>query len=519
MFKTELTAVDFGVIAAYIVTLLGIGFWVSFKKGHSEDLFLAGKKLGWFNIGLSIFGTNVSPGMMIASCGVAYASGIVAWNFEWLAWVFLFLLAMVFVPHYLNTKISTMPEFLNKRYGKGCREFLSWYAVFSIMWIWIGGMLFAGGKILMLIFDFPFWQIVVFLAVISMSFTIAGGLTAVVITDSFQSILMIVASAMLTLVTFFEVGSVERLIESVPENHWHLMQTEGEYPWYAILLGYPIIGIWFWCTDQTIVQRVLGARDLNQGQLGTVFAGALKIVTPIIFFLPGIICKVLHPDLEDPDNAYMTLVINYFPQGMSGLVTAVIVAALISSIDSGLNSLSTVFTLDIYKKFKPDMSQKEEKYVGRLVILAAGVLAVFIALVISQIEMDLFGIGQSMISFLAPAMACVFFIGILWPRATSKAALVTLIGGTVISIITAVMYYRNWPSEDFWPPFMLLSFYLFAIQAIVMVVVSLLDKEPSAEHRLPTLIEVHTSNPATKIVWIWWAVIAVIMISIYIWLA
>ena len=185
-----LQRIDFIIISSYIVAVLVLGFWVSFRRKGSEDLFLAGRRLGWPNIGLSIFGTNISPSMMIGSCGIAYASGMVAGNFEWLAWIFLMLLAMIFIPHYLNTKISTMPEFIDRRFGARCRDFLSYYTIFATMVMWLGGSCYAGAVLLGQIMEWPLWVSLVFLVAIGTSFTVTGGLAAVVITDSFQSILM-----------------------------------------------------------------------------------------------------------------------------------------------------------------------------------------------------------------------------------------------------------------------------------------------------------------------------------------
>ncbi len=519
--QNSLTVIDFGVIAIYIVSVLGIGFWVSFRKKHTEDLFLAGRSLGWGNIGLSIFGTNVSPAMMIANCGVAYSTGMVAANFEWLAWIFLFMLAMLFAPHYLNTRVSTMPEFMNRRYGRGCRVFLSWYVLFSTLWIWIGGTLFAGGLLLGQIMGWPLWASVLFLMIIATSFTVTGGLKAVVITDSFQSILMIAASAALTIIAFLKIGSVQNLMDSVPADYWKLFRPadDSAFPWPAVVLGYPIMGVWFWCTDQTIVQRVLGGRDLRQGQLGTIFAAFLKIITPLIFFMPGIFCKVLHPNLTDSTEAYMTMVVNYMPVGAVGLIVAVLIAALISTVDSGLNSLSTVFTLDIYCKcIRPQAARKEIIWVGRLVTIAAGFAGVGVALCFSYAlrYMDLFSMGQSMLGFLAPSMATVFLVGVLWPRATSTAALSTLIGGTVLSLTVGAFYLFVFPGADFWPHFLLLSFYLFAVLVVFMIIVSLMTKKPPLENKLPSIASSYSYGRPAKIVWVLWILIAIIMGVLYV---
>ena len=305
----SLTSLDYTVVAVYLVALLTLGFWVSFRRRHTQDLFLAGSTLGWPNIGLSIFGTNVSPSMMIASCGAAYTAGMAPANFEWLAWMFLLLLAMVFVPHYLHAKVSTMPEFMDRRFGTACRHFLAFYTLFSTISLWLGGTLFAGGLLLGQIMQWELLPSVLLLAVIATSFTVAGGLAAVVITDSFQSLLMIVASTALTIIALVKVGGIGELAQAVPEENWLLFRPadDPKFPWPAIVLGYPTIAVWFWCTDQTIVQRVLGGRDLRQGQLGSAFAGYLKILTPLIFFMPGILCKVLHPDLASENEAYMKM--------------------------------------------------------------------------------------------------------------------------------------------------------------------------------------------------------------------
>ena len=520
---SSLTVLDYMVIIIYIIALLSLGFWVSYTKRDSGDLFLAGRSLGWGNIGLSLFGTNVNPSFMIASCGVAYTSGMVAANFEWMAWPLLMLLAMVFVPQYLNARISTMPEFMSLRYNEACRDFLSFYTVFSTLVVWLGMTLFTGGLLLGQILDWPLWLSVLLLITIATSFTVTGGLAAVVITDSFQSILMIVASIALTLIGLNKVGGISNMIKSVPPETWHLFRVDGDFPWYVMLLGYPVSGLWFWCTDQTIVQRVLGGRNMKQGQLGCGFAAYLKILTPLIFFTPGILCKILHPELatqvNGSDKAYMTMVTGYLPAGMVGLVVAVLIAALISTVDSGLNSLSTVFTLDIYcKKFKPNATPHQIKRIGRIVTLAGAVLSVFLALSIGAIErINLFSLLQSILAFLAPPLATVFLLGVIWPRANAKAALSTLIFGTIASVSIGLCHMMNWPNKEFWPHFMVLAFYIFVSLAIFMIVVSLLTEKPHEKNKLPSLKKIYKKSGYSPVsTWIWWSALAIIMLFIYI---
>ena len=513
-----LEPLDYIVIAAYVTVLITIGMWVSIRRRGAEDLFLAGRSLGWPNVGLSIFGTNISPAFLISVCGVAYSSGMVSANFEWLAWWFLMLLAMLFVPYYINTKISTMPQFMKLRFGQPTHTFLSWYALFTTILLWLGGSLYAGGVLLSQIMNWPLWTSVLTLTVVATSFTVAGGLAAVVITDSFQSVLMIVGAASLTVIGLVEVGGVAALVDGAPADYWTLIRPADDavYPWPAMFLGYPVLATWFWCTDQTIVQRVLGAKDLRHGQLGAVFAGFLKILPPFIFMLPGILCFVLHPGLKDPDTAFMTMVTNHLPVGMVGLIVAVLIAAVISTVDSGLNSFSTVFTLDIYTRmFRPQATTREIKSVGRAATIVAAAIAVGCALAMETLARGMFDLLNGIIAFIAPPMTAVFVIGVLWKRATAKAAISTLVVGSIVSLSVGVFHFKA--EQGTLPHYLLLSFYLFAGIATFMVVVSLLTRNSPTEVNLPLLKETYAEQGThPKFVWCLWGVLALIMLGIYV---
>ena len=492
---------------------------------------------------MSIFGTNVNPSFLISSCSVAYVSGFAAANFEWLAWWLMMLLAMLFVPYYLGTRVSTMPEFIHRRFGRPAHTFLSYYALFTTIVSWLGLVLYTGGLLFSQIMGWPLWLSLVALMAIATSFTIIGGLAAVMITDAFQTVLMIAGAAVLTLIGLHEVGGVAALIEKVPQSHWILLRSgpEAEYPWHAMLLGYGVAGIWFWCSDQTIVQRVLGAKDLRNAQLGTVFAAFLKILPPFLFLLPGILCFVLHPELDDPDKAFATMIVHHLPTGMVGLIVAVLIAALISTIDSGLNSFSTVFTLDIYKRsIHKDASPSEVKLVGRIATLLAGALAVGVALTMANFDRGLFDMIQSVIGFIAPPVSAVFLIGVLWRRATSKAAILTLIVGSIVSIAVGLCHLNGfagaelsrwvgtrisatageqlyaWMGHLVWDHFLMVSFYLFAGICLFMVAVSLLTRNAPNEEQLPSLRETYKAQGASsKLIWSLWGLLAVCMAAIY----
>jgi SSS family solute:Na+ symporter len=329
---------------------------------------------------------------------------------------------------------------------------------------------------------------------------------------------MIVASTILTIIAFIKIGSLDKLINGVPEGYWTLFRAadDPKWPWYAVILGYPVGGIWFWCTDQTIVQRALGGRDIRQGQNGCLFAAFLKVIVPLIFFVPGIMCKVLHPGLENQDEAYMTMVTNYLPHGMIGLIIAVLIAALISTVDSGLNSLSTVFTLDIFCKYsKRDITQRQKNRIGQYVTLGGAVIAIVSALSIAAIpDKGLFEKLLTIIQFLSPPLAAVFIVGVSWKRANATAAFYTLVLGSITSVGVGIAYICEWPNPEIFPHFMLLSFLIFASLIIFMIAVSLLSSPDKTT--FPTVKEaLAATDSKTKDIWLKWGALAVIMLIVY----
>lgn len=516
---TYLQPIDFAVVALYLLVLVAIGYWVSFvkKTDKSENLFLAGRSLGWTSIGLTMWGTNVGPSMLIASASIGYTTGIVAGNFGWYAFIFIFLLAVVFAPRYLGAKVQTLPEFMGKRFGNGTRNILAWYTIVTILVSWLSLTLFAGGILVGQILNQPLWASVLILVVISASFTMAGGLRAVAYTNVFQMVLLIVASLILTLVGVHKAGGIMAVYENTPAHYWNLFlpANDASYPWMAIVLGYPVMGVWFWCTDQSMVQSVLGAKNLKTGQLGANFTGWLKILDVALFIIPGIVCFVLFPNLKNPDEAYMTMVTQLFPAGMTGLIMAVLIAALVSTIGSALNSLSTVFTMDIYvQRFDPSATRNQVVKTGRIVTLVGATLSVFMAIAIDSIKgLNLFDVFQSVLGFIAPPMSVVFLMGVLWKRTTTLSANVVLIGGTMFSIGTGIFYLWIFPSKEYpqWPHFLILSFYIFVVLMAVSAVVTLVDKRAqSTTFIMPRYIAL----PDKRVLWPWLA-LAVVMVGLY----
>ena len=469
---------DWVILGIYFAILIAIGVWASTKRKKGGALFLAEHSLRWHHIGFSMWGTNVGPSMLIASASAGFTTGIVSGNYAWYAFVFIALLAFVFAPRYLGAKVHTLPEFMGLRFGQSTRNILAWYTIVTIVISWLALTLFAGGILIRQVFDIPMWASALVLLFISAFFSMLGGLKAV---------------------------------------YWVMFKPNSDeaFPWLPIVLGYPVMGVWFWCTDQSMVQPVLAAKDLREGQLGTNFTGWLKILDVALYILPGIICFALFGDtLKNPDEAYLTMVENLFPVGMVGLVFAVLTACLVSTIGSALNALSTVFTMDVYvKNFKPGAPQWEINLVGRIVVVIGAVLAIAMTVAIDAIKgLNLFNVFQSVLGFIAPPMAAVFLLGIFWKRCTTRAANVCLTVGTVFCLTVGILYL--WPPAWLsvaWPHFMLLSFYLFVILVVAMVVISLTDGDKT-QYEIPAPVKEERSRLAVAL----WIALAVVMIGLYV---
>jgi SSS family solute:Na+ symporter len=516
-----LHTIDFWVIGAYFLVLLLVGFWSSYQanKKKQDNLFLAGRSLGWVPIGLTMWGTNVGPSMLITMASSGVLTGVVTGNYSWYAFVFIFLLAFVFAPRYLGAKVQTLPEFLGRRFGALTQSLLAWYTIATILISWLALTLFAGGILIGQLLGIPMWESVLGLVVISGLFAMAGGLKAIASTNVFQMALLILVSALLVVVGLHKAGGFSALYEATPGSFWNLFQPNDspDYPWLAILLGYPIMGVWFWCTDQSMVQSVLGAKDLKTGQRGANFCGLLKILDVPLFILPGIICLVLFPEIKaTPDKAYIHLVTNLFPSGLIGLVVVTMLAAMISTIGSALNSLSTVFTMDIYvRKYKPAACNKDVVRIGRLVTLFGAIVAIALTLAIDNIRgIKLFDIFQSILGFIAPPMTTVFLFAVLWKKTTARAVNLVLSVGSLFSLGIGVLYLWVLPVADgyHWPHFMMLSFLIFCALSVFTVLVTLLDKKKDGPTQEVKPVRYKT-DAITKGMW---AFLILIMIGLYI---
>jgi SSS family solute:Na+ symporter len=477
----KIANLDIIVIAIYFIGIVGIGLWAGRKrKEHvdSDSYFRAGGTLTWPMIGLALFSTNISTIHMVGFAGEGYRTGLTYGNFEWMAPFLLIVLALFFAPFYLKSRIATLPDFLEKRYCGTCRNLLAILSILSAVFIHIGFTLYAGALVIKTLFGIPIMTSIVVSAVLTGIYTVVGGLLAVVVTGALQTIILLAGSIILTIVAYIKVGGWEGLTEFVEPAKLTILRRADDpanLPWYSIFLGYPIIGLWYWCADQTIVQRVLGAKDSNHARTGPLFAGFLKVLPVFIFFLPGLIYLAMvnrgdYAPLGKPDECFSLAIQNLLPPGVTGLMAAALMAALMSTVSGALNSIATLVSYDLYKQWKPKTSDKQLVMVGQIATIVFMIIAIIWSWYVGHFK-SLYEGCSAMICYIAPPITTVFLFGVFWKRASNKAAIWTMISGFVLGLFVFLMDWNDWFGWSV--PFMLSGFYLFCVCSAIMIVVSL----------------------------------------------
>ncbi|HDR05109.1 MAG TPA: sodium transporter [Candidatus Marinimicrobia bacterium] len=486
--KLNISYFDFVVIFLYFGVVMFIGFYFS-KHKNSEDYFLAGRDIGWLAIGASLFASNISSEHFIGLAGSGASSGLAVGHFEWLASFIVLFLGWVFVPFYLKSGVFTMPEFLEKRYNRSSRVYLTTVSIVAYVITKISVTLLAGGLLLNKILGWDMISSAIVLVVITGIYTIAGGLKAVIYTELMQAVVLIGGAVMLTVLGMNEVGGWAGLREALPADYFSMFKpsSHADFPWTGILFGAPILGIWYWCTDQFIVQRVLAAKNINHARSGAIFAGFLKILPVFILVLPGLVAAVLFPGIEG-DEAYPMLVTSHLlPIGIKGIVIAALLAALMSSLASVFNSSSTLFTMDFYKNIKPSASENELVLVGRLATTVLVILGILWVPLIRSVSSQLFVYLQSVQGYISPPIAAVFLFGIFWKRANGRGAIYALVGGGILGAARLIMEILTKRSGldfgilDWYATMNFLHFatMLFVISAAILLLVSLLSEAPA----------------------------------------
>jgi SSS family solute:Na+ symporter len=481
--KSSIGWIDGSIILLYLVGIVGLGCWIGLRHrrrgGESRDYFLAGGTLTWPVIGLALFSTNISTIHLVSLAQEGYKNGLVFGNFELMAGFTLILLALFFAPFYIRSRVATLPDFLEKRYSRASRDWLAFVSILSAIFLHIGFTLYTAALVMHGLLGIPREYIlytIIVIAGLTALYTAIGGLIAVVTTEAIQTIVLLLGAFCVTVIAYGEVGGWSGVAETlskatitdadnneIPATIQLSMLRSGTdpggLPWYAVMLGYPIIGIWYWCTDQTIVQRVLGAKSEDHARVGALFAGFIKILPVFILVFPGLICFTLVQQAEfgytetgelvqpkTSGDAYAFMIQHLMPVGLRGVVAAALLAAAMSTVSGALNSVATLFSYDLFKRWAPNMSDHKLVVVGRVVTIIGMVVAVAWSPFIEQFE-SIFGIMATMICYLAPPITATFVLGVFWKRASSKGSIVTLVAGFFLGIFAFFLNQSN--NENF----------------------------------------------------------------------
>ena len=444
---TVLEGLDWIVLGIYFLALILVAVWVVLQKNkNTEDYFLAGRNVGWFVIGASIFASNIGSEHVVGLAGTGFESGAPMAHYELHAWIVL-LLGWLFLPFYIRSGAFTMPEFLEKRFDSKSRWFLSLFSLVAYVLTKVSVTIYAGGIVVSELLGIPFWYGAIGVVVFTGIYTVIGGMKAVIYTETLQAIILIMGSIIITYLGLQEVGGWAELRNTVvaasPDhfNMWRPM-SDPDFPWTGLLFGGTIVGVWYWCTEQYIVQRTLAANNIKIGRRGAIFGAYLKLLPIFIFLIPGIIAFALsiqNPEVfsvEKADRAFPMLVKTLLPVGLKGLVAGGLMAALMSSLASVFNSCSTIFTIDIYKKLKPNESEKKLLNIGKLATTVIVILGLIWIPIMEKIGGGvMYQYLQNVQSYIAPPVAAVFILGIVWKRVNSKAAITTLMAGLILLIM------------------------------------------------------------------------------------
>ncbi|MDD6976752.1 MAG: sodium:solute symporter [Prevotella sp.] len=547
---------DWIVIGVFCFALIGIVLWVvSQKNNNSADYFLGGKDATWIAIGASIFASNIGSEHLIGLAGAGASSGMAMAHWEIQGWMIL-ILGWVFVPFYTRSMVYTMPEFLEKRYNKESRTILSVISLISYVLTKVAVTVYAGGLVFQQVFgikelwgiDF-FWIAAIGLVVITALYTIFGGMKSVLYTSVLQTPILLLGSLIILVLGLKELGGWDEMMSicgAVTVNDYSNTMTElirnnndPNFPWLGALVGSAIIGFWYWCTDQFIVQRVLSGKDEKEARRGTIFGAYLKLLPVFLFLIPGMIAFALHqkyvgvgaegflPLLNgnpNADAAFPTLVAKLLPAGVKGLVVCGILAALMSSLASLFNSSAMLFTIDFYKRFKPETPEKTLVVIGQIATVVIVILGILWIPIMRSVGDVLYTYLQDVQSVLAPGIAAAFLLGITWKRTSAKGGMWGLIAGMVIGLtrLGAKVYYSN--VEGAADSMFKYLFYdlnwlffcgwMFLFCIVVVIIVSMFTEAPS-EDKIKGLV-FGTSTPeqiaATRASWNKWDVIHSVII-------
>ncbi len=494
---------DLVIIVVYIIGILFIGLWsVRKSKMSGDNYFLAGRRQKWLIVGTALFASNISTIHMVGLAASGYNEGFVWGNFEWMAVFTLILLSLIFAPFYFKTRISTLPEFLEKRYSPASRTFLAFMGIFAALFIHIGMSLYAGAVVFQSFFGINATISIIIISIITAIYTVIGGLRAVMLTESIQTIILIAGALLVTVFGILALpehgihsfaafkaalkeGQLSMLHSATSIKRLSTNGVDSGLTWYACFLGYPVLGIWYWCADQTHVQRVISAKTMDDAQKGPLFAGVLKILPVFILILPGVIGYVLFKDIigGNANQTLPVLITHLLPTGLRGVVAAALLAALMSVMAAALNSSATLVAVDIVKRINPSISDKKQVFYGRIAAVAIMVLAMIWSTQGGNFT-SIFEAINKIAAAMAPPITTVFLLGVFSKRGTKQAAIFTLVVGSLLGAVVFCFDYvpisgKMYITDGWGIPFMMQAWWLFCINCIMYYIVSYLTPKPA----------------------------------------
>ena len=539
--------IDFIIIAIYFGIILWIAKRVSSsRKGKSfssVDYFLAGKNQGWLLIGASLFASNIGSEIILGVSGAGARADMPQANFEILASLVLIVLGWVFVPFYLRSGVYTMPEFLEKRYSRACRNYLSIISILAYIVTKISLIIFAGALIFEVL-GIPFWTGAIITVVATGLYTILGGLRAVIYTDAVQALVLLLGTGAVVLFGLNQLGGWNEMINTISlssqidgnpstQRFFNLWRpsSDTDFPWTGMLFGAPILGVWYWCTDQYIVQRVLSAKDISNARRGALFAGYLKLLPVFLFFLPGVIAYalmqkgIINFSMTNADQALPTLITEFLPSGIKGLAIAGLLAALMSSLSSAFNSSSTLLTIDFYQKLRPKATEKELVRFGRMATVILVVISLgWIPFMNSLMDGGIFKYLQEIQAYISPPIAAVFLFGLIYKWTNARGAIIALWTGFIVGIFRLVMEIMTKKGgiviadNSFLGHFLSINFlhfalFLFIFCSLILLLISKIDKSlPAKSLEMFTFQKTRKGFKWTKDVWMTIILIALVLL-------
>ena len=518
----SISNLDLVIVLVYLAFII----WWGLKNGKSSDsqsYFLAGRSMPWWVVGLSLFAASISSTTLIGQSGDAYHTGIAVFNYNLTGIVVMVFFAVFLLPLYIKSGIFTIPEFLEKRFDRRSRYYFSAICIIGNIFLDAAGALYAAALIIKLILpDADLQLIIIVFAIIAASYTIPGGLSSAINAELIHAVILILGSILLTFYCFQQGGDYFCQLFASGDISVKLIRplTDTATPWLGLIVGMPVLGIYFWANNQTLVQRVLSSKSVDEGRKGVLFTGFLTMLTLFIIAIPGVIARHLFPGLEKPDMVYPNMVLQLIPVGLLGIMLAALLSALTSTLSAILNSTSTLFTMDFYAQCNKNASSQKLVIIGKITSCVIIVAAALWAPQIGKFG-SLLKYYQEMLSYIAPPVVAAFLLGVFNKRVNGNGAFAGLLSGLAIAVV--MLFYKNEIFGDM--HFLLIVPFLLAVSGIVIYLVSMCYSKPVAEKLVDTTFSMRELKAEFRanraLVWYKnyhsWAIVLLVL-SVLIWI-